>query len=718
MTEQAPSFPRLSARTGRFTSGLPRAVTTSADGTRVAFLRARSGTDRTGLLWRAEAATGVETLVADPDDCLAGARESLSPAERARRERSRESAAGVVAYATDAAHTMAVFALSSRLFIAPLHDTGSGGATGVRELPAQGPVIDPRPDPTGAQVAYASRRGVRVSARDGFGDRELVGPGPGEPDVVWGQAEFTAAEDMDRSRGFWWSPAGDGLLVERYDDAAVALRYASDPADPRSAATPVRYPFAGTADSDVQLWWILLAEPGRRVRIDWDSLALPYLTRVSWPAAGGPLLEVLSRDQRRRVVLEVDPATGVTTAVVTQTDDAWLEPVPGVPDRAPDGRLLQVVPDHDSDTYRLHVGGVALTPPGRQVLAVLDVGEQGALLRVTEDSVTAQLELLGWDGTRTPVTDGRAVHTGHLVGGTLVRTTEDLENPLPVTTVTVDGGAPVVLRSLAVTPPLRPAVHLTTVGEHRLDTAVLLPTGVTDPAPASLPVLLDPYGGPGAARVLAAGRAYLEAQWWADQGFAVVVADGRGTPGRGPASDRSIRHAFAEVTLADQVDALHELASSHPEFDLSRVAIRGWSYGGYLAALAVLRRPDVFAAAVAGAPPTDWRLYSTYYTERYLGDPNELPEVYQANGLLADAPRLRRPLLLIHGLADDNVLVAHTLSLSDALLSAGRAHTVLPLSGITHMATQETVAENLLLLQRDFLREALRGPARVTGPTG
>src|SRR5262249_26288106 len=148
---------------------------------------------------------------------------------------------------------------------------------------------------------------------------------------------------------------------------------------------------------------------------------------------------------------------------------------------------------------------------------------------------------------------------------------------------------------------------------------------------------------------------------------------------------REIAHDFAGVTLADQVDALHAVAADYPDLDLGRVAIRGWSYGGYLAALAVLRRPDVFHAAVAGAPVTDWRLYDTHSTERYLGHPDELPEVYESNSLIADAPRLERPLMLIHGLADDNVVAAHTLRLSSALLAAGRPHTVLPLSGVTHM---------------------------------
>jgi dipeptidyl-peptidase 4 len=199
----------------------------------------------------------------------------------------------------------------------------------------------------------------------------------------------------------------------------------------------------------------------------------------------------------------------------------------------------------------------------------------------------------------------------------------------------------------------------------------------------------------------------------------VVVADGRGTPGRGPDWDRAVWRDLAGPVLDDQIEALNAAAARHQDLDLSRVAIRGWSFGGFLAALAVLRRPDVFHAAIAGAPVTDWRLYDTHYTERYLGDPGPDPAAYDTSSLLADAPGLSRPLLLIHGLADDNVVAAHTLRLSSALLATGRPHCVLPLSGVTHMASQEEVAENLLLFQVDFLRRCLGagGPAdRAPGP--
>ena len=232
-------------------------------------------------------------------------------------------------------------------------------------------------------------------------------------------------------------------------------------------------------------------------------------------------------------------------------------------------------------------------------------------------------------------------------------------------------------------------------------------------------MLLDPYGGPHSQRVVAARAAYLTSQWFADQGFAVVVADGRGTPGRGPGFEREVHGDLAGPVLTDQLDALAAAAAEMQavlggdDLDLGRVGIRGWSFGGYLAALAVLRRPDAVHAAVAGAPVTDWALYDTHYTERYLGTPGSWPDAYARSSLIDTAGALVavdgpvRPLMLVHGLADDNVVAAHTLRLSSALLADGRPHTVLPLSGVTHMTTQEVVAENLLRLQVQFLHEAL-----------
>jgi dipeptidyl-peptidase-4 len=304
----------------------------------------------------------------------------------------------------------------------------------------------------------------------------------------------------------------------------------------------------------------------------------------------------------------------------------------------------------------------------------------------------------------TALTDDPGVHAAAVGGSTIVIRSASLESP-GTRTATSAGHT---ITSHAETPLVTPEVDLFAAGNRSLATAVLLPTNHDG---SKLPVLLDPYGGPHALRATRSHNAYLTSQWFADQGFAVVVTDGRGTPGRGTSWERAVHDDLATAPLDDQIDALHAAAERHEEIDLDRVAIRGWSFGGYLAALAVLRRPDVFHAAIAGAPVTEWRLYDTHYTERYLGNPDDQSDAYEASSLLPIASDLTRPLLLIHGLADDNVVAAHTLRLSSALLSAGRAHEVLPLVGVTHMTPQEVVAENLLLHQLKFLQRSLPNDA-------
>jgi dipeptidyl-peptidase 4 len=250
-------------------------------------------------------------------------------------------------------------------------------------------------------------------------------------------------------------------------------------------------------------------------------------------------------------------------------------------------------------------------------------------------------------------------------------------------------------------PVVTPRPTFVSLGDRELRAALLLPNGAEPDHP--LPVLLDPYGGPHAQRVTRSAASFVTPQWLADQGFAVLVVDGRGMAGRGPAWDREVFRDFS-VTMEDQVDALHAAAERFPFLDLSRVGIRGWSFGGFLAAMAILRRPDVFHAAIAGAPVTDQHLYDTHYTERYLGVPDQEPEAYRRSSVLEDAPALERPLLLIHGLADDNVVVAHTLKLSAALFEAGRPHELVLLPNLTHISV---TAENLLRIQADFLRRTL-----------
>jgi dipeptidyl-peptidase-4 len=250
------------------------------------------------------------------------------------------------------------------------------------------------------------------------------------------------------------------------------------------------------------------------------------------------------------------------------------------------------------------------------------------------------------------------------------------------TTVLLPGGRAVSVPSVAVEPSLT-----MTTERFKLTNSPGSHVSVTRPKDfvkgRKYPVILSVYGGPRHQVVLASMD--LNAQWLANQGFIVVRADGRGTPGRGREWERAISHDFATLIAADQVAALKGVAERVPELDLTRVGVFGWSFGGYLSALLGMSRPDVFKSAIAGAPVVDWRDYDTHYTERYLGLLGEQPRAYEVSSLLTYVDKAARPLLLMHGTADDNVYFLHTLKLSDALFKAGKPHAVLPLANFTHM---------------------------------
>ncbi|MEE1791220.1 prolyl oligopeptidase family serine peptidase [Streptomyces sp. BE308] len=703
MTSKKLSFPRQHARTQRFTLGAPRAFTVSPDETRVIFLRSSGGTDRTNRLWVLDPATGEERVAADPEALLGGSAERLSPQERARRERTREGSAGIVGYAVDAAAELAAFALSGKVYVAELR------AGTARALPVPGPVIDPRPSPDGRHIAYVAQGALRVVGAAGEDDRALAEPEA--PHITYGLAEFIAAEEMQRFRGFWWSPESDRLLVARADDSAVQRWWIADPAHPDRRPAEVAYPAAGSPNAEVRLF--LTDLDGARTEVVWDRARYPYLAQVHWSAAGAPLLLVQARDQRGQRYLAVDTGTGATRTVHADEDPVWLDLFPGVPAWAPDGRLVRIADEGGARV--LAVGDRPLTGAQLHIQAVLDIGESDVLVSATAGEEAADPETgqshvyrvneLGIER----ISEGVGVHSAVRSGALTVLVSASPDRPGTTVRVLRDGKRIAQVANFAQEPVLSARVTLTEGGARRIPCAVLLPTGYKE-SDGPLPVLMDPYGGPHGRRVVAAHNAHLTSQWFADQGFAVVVADGRGAPGRSPGWEKAVRDNFV-LTLDDQIEALHALAGRFP-LDLSRVAIRGWSYGGYLSALAVLRRPDVFHAAVVGAPVTDWRLYDTHYTERYLGDPAAQPEVYAHNALMTDdglsePAEQARPMMIVHGLADDNVVVAHALRLSSALLAAGRPHEVLPLSGVTHMTPQEQVAENLLLLQVDFLKRSL-----------
>lgn len=698
MTE---SFPRQRALTRNFTLGAPRAFSISDDGHHVLFLRSAHGRDSSASLWVYDIMSNVERMVADPRSLLADS-EHVPAAERARRERMRETGSGITAYSTDTAGNRVAFALAGQLFTA---DIGAGTTAA---LDVTGPVIDPQVSPDGHHIAWTTGSHVHV-CEFGGGAAAVVAGGDG---LQWGIADFIAAEELERQRGFWWSPDGTALLVESVDESPVQRQWISDPAVSTSAPREQRYPAAGTANAIVALHVVHLA--GDSHPISWDAAAYEYLVSVSWQVGGQPLITLASRDQRHMTTFTMEEDFTLTP-VLDLADNRFLEVVPGQP-RWLEGALVSVQDDLGTDTRRLFLDGKPLTPPGIQVLSVIGASDGIVDVVFTSRAIDRRVARVDRTGHMTEVTGAGVAGASRSVatdsGRVQVVVQAELNDTERTQTLMRDGSPIHVFETLAERPTLTPTVHHITAGPRAVNTAVLFPSGHVHGS-AALPVMMRPYGGPHGAQVLEDGVSYCEDQWFADQGFVVVIADGRGTPGRGPAWDRSIHHDFVNPVLDDQVDALRAAAEHFPgDLDLTRVGITGWSFGGYLSALAVAERPDIFHAAVAGAPVTDWALYDTAYTERYLGDPREVPEVYQANSVVARAEKLQRPLMLVHGLADDNVVSAHTLSLSGELLTHCKPHTVVPLSGVTHMTPQAVVTENLMLLTVDFFESTLGRPSR------
>ena len=415
-------FLRKQARTQRFTLGAPKEFRVAPDASRVLFLRAESGTDPRHSLWSADLATGAETKLVDAAELLPG-EEELPAEERARRERARETGGGVVHYGVDAGFTVAAFSLSGKLHTLDL-------ATGEVTLRVDGAVIDPRPNPTGTHVAYVQNRRLHVMELATGEDRVLVEE-DGE-DIAWGLAEFIAAEEMDRTRGYWWAPDGRSILAERSDRGPVPRWTIADPANPQHPANVVAYPAAGTTNALVSL--AVLGLDGSRVDVapgEWE-----YLASVHWSAGGAPLLAVEPRDQKRMDVLALDVADGSTSVLHTAADQHWIDIVGGVPAWTPDGRLVtEGMVDGD---HRLFVGGEAVTPAGLQLRAVLDVGDE--ILFSASEADPTQIHVFRTEGgsiRRLSTVDG--VHHGAGSAAVTVLSSWSLEHSGPRVSVLRDG---------------------------------------------------------------------------------------------------------------------------------------------------------------------------------------------------------------------------------------------------------------------------------------
>lgn len=687
------------ALTRNFKLGRPTAISVTAGGA-VLFTRTPPRSP-VGDLYVFDAATGETRRLVSTEELLGAGGEALSMEERARRERARKDTSGVVGFDVSPDGQRVLVPLSGRLFVVDL-----GGGWREMALPDGPAPIDARFSPDGERVSFVRDGDLYVV------DEELrrltVRP---SPEVEHAVAEFVAQEEMDRMRGYWWSPDGKSIAYQRSDVSGVDVLSVADPEHPDRPVLALRYPRPGRPNADVTLW-VMPAAGGAAREIVWDRARWPYLASVEWER--GPLtLVVQDRRQMELVVLVADTETGATRELLRERDDTWLDLDQSVPRwidgerflwsaergdgrqlelRRRDGSLERVVMERG---YRA-LGGIDLDAGALWVLASEDARGR-EVLRVPLDGGAAERR-----------SQGRGVHevwAARRGGVHVVRAA--LDDGSERYDVWRDGSRVAPLPSVAEEPPYHAHAEWLEVDvEGRPYQAVVTrPRGFS--GGGRLPVLVYVYGGPTHIVVDFERRLLLADQVFADAGFIVVRLDGRGTPGRGRDFHRAVAGDLATIAVHDQAEGLRAVAARVPEIDLGRAGIMGWSFGGYLAALAVLLRPDVFHAGIAGAPVTEWRLYDTHYTERYLKLPDENPEGYARSSVLEHASKLSRPLLLIHGTTDDNVHFAHTIALADRLFRAGKPFELLPLSGLTHMVPDANVRKALVAREVEFFRRHL-----------
>lgn len=706
---------RALAQTRSFRLGTPNHATLTPDAKSVLFLRS-AARDPKQSLYEMDVATGAVRELVGPDALLAGP-ETLSPEERVLRERMRVHTTGFTSLQPSLDGTRALVTLSGRAFVV---DRASGRA---RELPTgQGAVVDPRLSPDGTRVAYVRDDDLHVVPVDGGRETAVTHGGGGG--LTNGLAEFVAAEELDRARGFWWSPDGAHLLYEQADGRHVDVLSIADPFHPDQAPQRIAYPRPGRPNADVR-FGIVAAAGGATRWVEWDRARFPYVAQASWPKGGPPLLYVLDRLQQHGQLLAVDAATGKSTLLVEEHDPAWLNVDPSVPRWLPDGSGFLWSTERSGEwQLELHDAGGRLVrellPRGFGYVRLADVDERKrtAVVVASDDPTQALPWVVSLDGGAPPRSLARAAgyasvrfdqsHEAYVTG-------EATLGAMPRAWVrSLDGSIAREIPSTTESPGAMPAVELTEAGPDRVRVAIVRPRGFR---PGRKYAVVDAaYGGPHVNVVEQNALSFLRAQWMADATGAIVVTmDVRGTPRRGREWERAIAGKLGSVPVEGHVAALQALGQEYPEMDLSRVGVYGWSFGGYFAAMAVLTHPDVYKAGVAGAPPADWRDYDTAYTERYLGLPDAQAAAYDAASLLTFArrplarPEDGRPLLIVHGTADDNVWFLNSIKLADALERGKRPFELMPLAGTTHMLLDPDLSEAVWLRSAEVLRAALRG---------
>ena len=702
-------FLRQYAETYRFSLGRPRSAQVTRSGSAVLFLRSppRSFVQD---LYEFDCRTGTERVLLTASQILLGGDEQLSAEEKALRERLRLAARGIARFDLSDDGTKVLVPLSNRLFVV---DRASGKSAEVKSS-ATGFPLDPSLSPDGKRLACVRGGEIFVTELSSGEERQITSGAGGT--ITNGTAEFVAQEEMDRLHGYWWSPDSRWIAWQQTDTAGMETFHILDPLHPEREPNIWPYPRTGTKNAAVRLA-VMPAAGGESRWIDWDRDNYPYLGKVVWKDNGPLTILVQNRRQTGEILYAVDENTGAATELLQETDPAWINLAASCPRWLKDGSGFLWLTERTGEwmlEFRSREGKLVrtLTPAGFGLIDLAGVDDERNMVYMTASTDPTQqhvysISLAGGEPTKLTSDPGNHAFSFGSQAAVFLHSYSLADGRTGTRVCRADGRPVGELKSVAEEPPL-PKLELLTVGRRAFRAAIIRPRSWA--AGARYPVIVHVYGGPHALTVNSSPRSSVLQQWLADQGFIIVSLDGRGTPRRGREWERAIKNNLIDIPLQDQVDGLQALGEKHREMDLGRVGITGWSFGGYFSAMAAMRRPDIYKAAVAGAPVCDFRDYDTHYTERYMGLPDENRSGYEASSVLTYCKELSVPLLIIHGTADDNVYFLHSLKMTDDLFRAGKKFEFLPLSGFTHMVPEPNVTIRLNSRIAAFFKEHLGEP--------
>ncbi len=673
---------------------IPRLPRLSPDGELVTLLRNRTEDRERYDLWAIDTATGKARMLVDSLKIGTGA--EVSEEEKMRLERARIAGTkGIVAYEWSPNGETILVPLDGDLYLASL----DGDVRRLTETEAT--ELDAQVSETGRYLSFVRDNNLYVMDVATGKEQALTTDGAGP--VSWGSAEFVALEEMGRDEGHWWSPDDRHIAVARVDESGVEVVTRAAIGADGTRLYEQRYPLAGTANAVVDLY-IMAPDGSGKVKVDLGSNPDIYVARVDWMPDGSALLvQRQSRDQQRIDLLRVDPDTGESTVLFTETSDTWvavdddLKPLK-------DGSLIWSSNRSGfNHLYRWKNGEWTPLTQGEWAVAELDgINEETGRVYFTGNPDTPleqHLYRVDLDNPGKPV---RLTETGWWnkaemddeASRALVYRSSPGQ-PSQVYLAGPDGKrlAWIEENALSASHPYAPYLDshaLPTFGTIKAADGTDLHYEMLSPArePGKrYPVFVQVYGGPTGRQATRNWTSPLH-QYLVDQGWIVFSIDNRGTPDRGKTFADALYLKLGSVEVEDQLAGV-EWLKTQPFVDPEKVAVYGWSYGGYMVAKLLEAAPGAFAAGVAGAPVTQWELYDTHYTERYLGNPSLDPAPYKAASALPDSANIADPLLIIHGMADDNVVFENSTALIAKLQAEGRPFEMMVYPGATHAVTGE-----------------------------